>query len=332
MTEIITGRAKSGKAKAAKMTPEQRKEASMKMVQARQKKAALPIARYKGVITIGEIEIPCAVLEDGTRLISEIGIHNNLGTTGGKVRQLRAEMENSLGVPIPLFLASKPLEPFIYKVFENRHLSPVEYLNNNVIIRGYDASILPKVCEVWLQARDAGVLQASQLPKVKKAEILMRGLAHVGIVALVDEATGYQDARAKDALAKILEAFVAKELQPWVKTFPIEYYKELCRLYGVPFPPLKSNQFPQFFGHITNNAIYARLTPEILPELKKAASKQAKKAKLHQFLTQDIGHPKLREHLASVVTLLKLSKDKDDFNQMLDKVHPKFNAQGNKKA
>lgn len=238
---------------------------------------------------------------------------------------MRDKLEREVGGPIPLFLASKPLEPFIYKVFGDLNLSPIEYLNNGVITRGYNAAILPKVCEEWLQARDAGVLQASQLPKVKKAEILMRGLAHVGIVALVDEATGYQDARAKDALAKILEAFVAKELQPWVKTFPLDYYKELCRLYGVPFPPLKSNQFPQFFGHITNNAIYARLAPEILPELKKAASKQAKKARLHQFLTQDIGHPKLREHLASVVTLLKLSRDKDDFNQMLDRVHPKLN-------
>ena len=52
---------------------------------------------------------------------------------------------------------------------------------------------------------------------------------------------------------------------------------------------------------------------------------QAKKAKLHQFLTTDIGYPKLREHLASVVTILKLSKDKEQFKQMLDAVHPKFN-------
>lgn len=73
------------------------------------------------------------------------------------------------------------------------------------------------------------------------------------------------------------------------------------------------------------NAVYARLAPELLPELKKAASKQEKKAKLHQLLTQDVGHPKLKEHLASVVTLLKLAKDKDDFSRMLDIVHPKLN-------
>ena len=78
-------------------------------------------------------------------------------------------------------------------------------------------------------------------------------------------------------------------------------------------PPLKNNQFPQFFGHITNNAVYSRLAPELLPELKKAANKQEKKAKLHQFLTQDVGHPKLREHLASVLPCSKLRKIKNNF-------------------
>lgn len=320
-----SGRVRSGKARAAKMTEAERHEASMKMLAAKRLRATMPKASYRGVITIGDIEIPCAVLEDGTRLISETGIQGNFGTTGGKARRIRQELAKEREAPIPLFLASKPLEPFIEAVFADGDLEPLEYISNGAITRGYNATILPKVCEVWLRANDAGVLQVSQLPKAKKAEVLMRGLAHIGIVALVDEATGYQDDRAKNALAKILEAFVAKELQPWVKTFPIDYYKELCRLYGVPFPPPKSNQFPQFFGRITNSAIYERLAPELLPELKKAAGRQAKKAKLHQFLTTDVGHPKLKEHLASVITLLKLSQSKEDFNRMLDKVHPKLN-------
>ncbi len=307
------------------LTAEQRKARAEKAAQARWEKSQLPKAIHKGVLKIGDSEFSCAVLENDKRVISELGIHNNLGTSGGRIRQIRAELEKETGAPIPLFLASKSLKPFIIKVFGDEHLEPIEYLNGKIIERGYDASILPKVCEVWLQAKDAGVLQASQYPKAKKAEILMRGLAHIGIIALIDEATGYQEKREKDALAKIFEAFVAKELQPWVKTFPLDYYKELCRLYGVKFPPLKNNQFPQFFGHITNNAIYTRLAPEILPELKKAANKQLKKAKLHQFLTNDIGHPKLREHLSSVVTLLKLAKTKEDFYEMLDRIHPKLN-------
>jgi len=39
----------------------------------------------------------------------------------------------------------------------------------------------------------------------------------VGIIALVDEATGYQRLREELALASILEKFIAKEPQPWTK-------------------------------------------------------------------------------------------------------------------
>jgi hypothetical protein len=71
---------------------------------------------------------------------------------------------------------------------------------------GYRADLLPIVCEVYLQARDAAVLPPNQQHVAKQADILMRGLAHVGIIALVDEATGYQEFRAKDALSRILVA------------------------------------------------------------------------------------------------------------------------------
>lgn len=316
-TQSVTGRAIGGKARAAKMTPEQRKEQAAKMAAARQAKAAMPKAMYEGKLNIGNTELDVAVLDDNRRVITQTAIFRALD---------RPARGNARVIDIPVFIDAKNLQPFIDEDLR-AVINKIEYVNlSNKKQEGFDATILPLVCDLYLKAREAGVItKANQLSTAQKAEILVRSLAKVGIIALVDEATGYQDVRSKNALAKILEAFVAKELQPWVKTFPLEYYKELCRLYNVPFPPLKNNKFPQFFGHITNNAIYTRLAPELLPELKKAASKQEKKAKLHQLLTQDVGHPKLKEHLASVVTLLKLAKDKDDFSRMLDIVHPKLN-------
>jgi hypothetical protein len=89
---------------------------------------------------------------------------------------------------------------------------------------GLEATLLPKVCEVWLRARDAEALTKIQRPVAERADILMRGLAHIGIIALVDEATGFQRDRAQDALTRILEAFIAKELQPYLRTFPSDFY------------------------------------------------------------------------------------------------------------
>ena len=142
----------------------------------------------------------------------------------------------------------------------------------------------------------------------------------------MDEATGYQEVRARDALAKILEAYVAKELQPWVQTFPTDYYREMFRLRGLEFPHSTVRR-PQYFGCLTNDIVYKRIAPGVLDELKRVQRRDdggRPKDKLFQRLTQNVGYPKLREHLGSVVTLMKLSKTWDDFELKLDLIHPRF--------
>jgi P63C domain len=96
----------------------------------------------------------------------------------------------------------------------------------------------------------------------QQCEILVRGFARVSIIALVDEATGFQRDRAKNALAQILEAFVAKELQPRIKTFPDDYYAQLFRLRGLEYPN-DSVKRPQYFGTLTNDIVYKRLAPGV---------------------------------------------------------------------
>lgn len=323
--EEVDGRARGGMARAANMTPEQRKESAMKAVAAKKELAALPKATHSGTLKISDIEIPCAVLEDGTRVFSESGITEALlGVRSGASKRLKKQAEEA-GAHLPVFVAPGQLRPYITKEIAEGPLRPIRYVMNGRASLGFEATLLPAACEIWLNARQAGALQKQQLDKAQKAEILMRGLARVGVIALVDEATGYQKDRAKDALAQILEKFVAKELQPWVRTFPADYYEQLFRLYGYQFPPEGKPQWrPQFFGKITNNVVYERLAPALLPELKKAASKAERKAKLHQWLSSDIGHPKLRDHLASVVTLLKLSKNPQEFQELVDRIHPRF--------
>lgn len=161
----------------------------------------------------------------------------------------------------------------------------------------------------------------------KAADILMRALAHTAITALVDEATGYQYERPRDALQKILEAFIAKELRPYVHTFRDDFYENLFRLRGLKYPT-DSVKRPQYFGHLTNNIVYARLAPKVLEELRKATPRNPDgrlKHHLHRRLTEDIGHPKLREHLASVTTLMKISASYEQFERFLDSAHPKYN-------
>jgi hypothetical protein len=321
-----------GKARALSLSDEARAESARKAAEARWKKAGkTPTVRratHIGTLKLGDVEIACAVLEDGTRVISERGLLGGLGIKYGGGLSRARESENGAG-RLPLFVGFKNLRPFVDNDLAALLQNPIEYraIQGGNPAHGLRAELIPKVCGVWLGARDAGVLTAGQRLVAAKADILIRGLAEVGIVALVDEATGYQDDRDRRALAKILEAFVQKELKPWVHTFPVDYYKELYRLRGLAYPP-QGNKMPRYFGVLTNNIVYDRLAPGVLAELRRVTPRDDKgrlKNHLHRRLTDDVGHPKLLQHLGAVVTVMKFAEDRDydGFMKLLDKHYPK---------
>jgi len=116
---------------------------------------------------------------------------------------------------------------------------------------------------------------------------------------------GYQDFRARDALARTLEKVVAK-VRSWVRTFPADFYKQIFRLNGGNYQEKCGR--PSLLGHWTNNIVYKRLALGVLEELRKKIPRNEKgrlTKKLFQGLTSDFGHPKLRERWAGVTMLLK---------------------------
>lgn len=319
------GRAAGGVARAKKLSPERRSEIAREAARAKKEIANLPVAEYVGELTLGEMSFPCAVLSDGSRVLTETNFMEGMGMYRSGALSVRRETSET-GARVPLYLAFKNLKPFVIKHLGDVHENQIRYKNlGGQVSSGIPANLIPKICSVWLDARKAGVLGVRQSQVADKAELLLRGLAEVGIVALVDEATGFQRDREKDALAKILESFVANELQPYIKTFPADYYEHLFRLRGLPYPPKGNPNFrPQYFGKLTNDIVYKRLAPGVLEEIKRQAAKDARKTHLHRRLTQDVGHPKLREHLASVVTIMKLSADYADFIGKLNKIHQRY--------
>lgn len=308
---------KGGFARAKTLSKASRTEIAKKAAAARWSRH-LPDASHEGTLEIAELSLPVAVTSDGTRLMISKAFMTALGRPW-KGSYARTELPN--------FIAAKNLLPYISEELLEI-LEPVDFVNRRgQKAQGYKAELLPLVCDVYLDARKTGgVLTESQEKVAAQAEVLIRGFARVGIVALVDEATGYQKDRARNALSRILEQFIAKELQPWVKTFPDEFYEQLFRLRGLQFPK-DTVKRPQYFGHLTTDIIYKRLAPGVLSELKRIQPKTRagnKKGTLQQRLTPDLGHPKLREHLASVCTIMALSEDYKDFIHKLDRRHPRY--------
>jgi hypothetical protein len=227
---------------------------------------------------------------------------------------------------LPPFLSANALKPSITEELKQATVPIVYRTPKGTRAYGYDATLLPKVCNIYLQARDAESLTKQQAHVAMACDMLMRGLAHVGIIALVDEATGFQKDRSRRALEEILDSFIKDELGKWMKTFPDEFYSELFRLKGLRYIPFPTKR-PRYVGIWTNDIVYKRLAPGVLDELKKLIPKDSKgrhQRKLHQRLTEDVGHPRLREHLASVITLMKASDQWEEFHKMLERALPKY--------
>lgn len=284
-------------------------------------------ATHTGTLEIGELVLDCAVLEDGTRVLSQRGVTKALGGKRGGSHWRRLK-QNPDGASLPVYISAGNLTEFIDDDLREALSAPIEYKlpKGGAVAQGVEAGMLPQICDVFLKARDKDALHPSQENIAKQADILMRGLAHVGIVALIDEATGYQYERARHALEEILDKFITKELRKWAKTFPDEFYEYLFKLRGWDYKSM-AVQRPSYVGTLTNDLVYERLAPGILEELKRITPKDAKgryKHKLHQRLTEEVGHPRLREHLAAVIVLMKASTTWDSFYRMLQRSLPKY--------
>lgn len=321
--------AKGGLARNHSLSKERRAEIAKLAAASRWK---MPRALRSAPLRIADFEIECAVLDDATntRVISETRFMAAMGMYRSGALSNRRSAEGG-SARTPLFLAYKNLKPFIDKHLTPEHFRPIHYVTpeGSMATSGISAEALPRICKVWIDAARGGHLGKRQREIAVKAEALYDGFAYTGLVALIDEATGFQHERGERALAEILEKFVQKELRPWVSTFPSDYYREMFRLRGWTFPnlPAEQQRRPMLVGKITNDIVYARLGPAIRDTLHKLTPRDEKgrlKNKLFQRLTNDVGHPKLREHLAKVVTVMQLSPTWPAFMENMNRLMPPY--------
>jgi hypothetical protein len=268
-----------------------------------------------------------AVLPDGTRLLSQGTFLQALGRS----RTPKAGAGGLATVDgLPFFLQAEQLKPFISGDLEMSTGSVLFRLKSGQKTIGYDARLLPLVCEVYLRFRDHCLKETGSIPRqyehiIQACDTLMRGLATVGIIALVDEATGYQEVRDRDALRQILEIYLRQELAAWVKRFPDEFYKEIYRLRGWPWQGMGKNRYSAVANY-TRDLVYERLAPGVLDEMEKRNPRDERgyrKAKHHQWLSEDLGIPKLQEHFAAVLALQRAHDNWDDFYAAMQRSLPK---------
>lgn len=318
---------KAGKMAAERMTPEQRSERARNAAESRWFKNA-PRATHTGVLNLAGRPLACVVLEDGRRALTTGSFMEAIGRTGRPRTAAMAESDEGSRFKPPLFLLADNLKPFVDKHLEAASATPIAYKSSRGTLGyGYEASLLPAVCRIYIDARRANALTSQQKHIAEACEILLSALANVGIDALVDEATGFQYSRTRDALQKLLEQYVSRELARWEKTFEADFYRHIYRLKGWPFNPESSKRTP-YVARITVDLTYDRIHPDLLQELKQMRIEGNKSnSRLHQWLTTgpNGGHPRLKQHLEGVVALMSVATSWNQFEEWMDRRYPKCN-------
>jgi hypothetical protein len=284
----------------------------------------LPHATHQGQMAVGGLLLDCYVLADGRRVFHKRGMARALGlkSEGGNAF-IKTMSGKGLGSVLPIKLKEMIQNPINFKPLTQD------------LAHGYDATVLSEVAKAIVTADRAGLLTKAQHALAEQAQILLNAFAKIGVIALIDEATGYQQIRNPEALRLLVQQYVDEEMRQWEKEFPDSFYDEINRMYGNK--TLKQTKTgvvvqnrPQHIAGFTREYVYSPLeNGEVLRELDRVNPvvdlKGTRKARFHQHLKLGYGLEKLRKQVREVETLVSVSDTIGQFKRLFAK---RYHGQG----
>jgi len=313
---------KGGQARMQMLTKQEKSDLGKKAA-SEKNSPSFPKATHSGILKIGNKNIECAVLKMPNGEIKRVLSARSIMKIMGRTRPNSADIKKSSATGMPVFLVANNLKAFI-PIGDSSATAPIIFKNKSGHRSvGYDYRILSIACEAYLQARQSKVLTREQENLAHSCEILMRSFAQIGLVSLIDEASGFQEVRDKQALQALLDKYLRAEFAEWAKRFPNEFYKQIFRLNNWKFQEIIQKK-PTIVGKYTNDIVYSRLLPELVDELEMRNPKKDtgyRDSKHHQWLN-DVGHTDLNAHIRGVIAIMKASDNWKDFKQLLDKIYP----------
>lgn len=258
----------------------------------------------KGPLKIGDVEIDCYILEDGTPVLNK----------GKMMLAIGRQWKGTSRTDKPNFIGAVNLQPFVRPELDEK-LKGLDFYDGARLISGYHSDILALVCNVYLEARHAGVLTKSQLPIAQVCETLLMSFAKVGLRALIYEQLGFEKFKNPDAFRILIESYLADEIRKWSKEFPDELFFQMDRIYGNE--RTTSRNRPMYYAKFLRKYIYNPLEKGVvLRELDKRNPRNEKgvrKKRHHQLTSEEVGLPALRSQIWQTVAVLKTSSNKRTF-------------------
>ena len=273
-------------------------------------------AKHVGVIKIGEIEIKCAVLSNEKRVFFQREIVGAL--TGHKKGGIQR------------YFNAQNLQPYVPEKYKDNKLEEnvIKFDYNSKPAYGYEATDLIDICNMYIQARNNDDLLPSQVHLATRSDIIVNAFAKTGVIALIDEATGYQKLRKKDALRLLVESYIIEDARKWMKEFPDEFFEELDRIYNNP--KTSPQKRPMYYGKFINKYIYQPIENGIvlekINELNPPNETGARRKRLHQYLNEQKGIQVLRNRIGKITALLQISSSKRRFEENYKRMESKQKA------
>jgi hypothetical protein len=321
-----TPQRRGGLARREALSPNERRRLAKRAAHARWKQVGdVPEAGHQGTLVIGDRELEVYVLEDGRRLLHKRVMGHALGlkSAGGNAFM---KMISSQGVRSQLTeeLVEKIEKPVIFRAF------------NGDLAHGYEAAVLIEVCEALIKARESDTLTKRQLFLAIQSEIILRAAAKLGIIALIDEATGYSDNKRKDEYRQLFQEFLRDEFAQWERPeFPDKFFDMIYKLYNLKRKNPDSSKHPQFFGKFIRKYVYYPLANShgaILEQLDErnpvVYESGGRRYRMWQFLSEKVGLPALRAHMWQTIGIGLVVNDAIGFDKAFYRAFPEALPRG----
>jgi hypothetical protein len=302
-----SGPSKGGKARADNLSPERRRQIASDAAKKRWAPAnfapdappAPLFAKHAGSLDLGGSDLDVYVLSNGSRVISLNKV----------VKAITDKEGGNLGE----YIGVSSLKEFIDKDLVLGESYEFDIPGTQFRGRGITAESFLSVCQGYVAALQKGALATDRQREIAiKCSIILGSCAKVGLIALIDEATGYQYERAEDALQVKLRAFISDELRAWEKTFPDELWEEFGRLTNWS-GPLHSR--PKWWGKLVTELIYDTLDSDVSRYLK--ANKPPEGVKWFQQLTETYGVRKLVSRCYEIIGMSKSCRSINELRSMV---------------
>ena len=255
-----------------------------------------PFAKHSGTLSLGFQNVDCYVLDTEQRVIS--------------MRATVKAIANDDNGDLSKYIGVRTLQPYISQDLINTQLIEFTIPGNPNKSKGITAETFLDICSAYVKALTSREpLTPKQHDIAVNCSILLSACAKTGLIALIDEATGYQYLREENALQVKIRAFISEELRDWEQTFPDELWEEFGRLTNWQG---SLQQRPKYWGKLVLELIYDAMDPDVAKYLKDNKPKPVHGRNYHQWLSEDLGVRSLTVHINQIIGIAKTCKDMDE--------------------